>query len=256
VGESESDGGLKSVASAVELLNAFADDEELGVSDVALRLGVAKSTAHRLLTTLAAGGLIEQSTSTRRYRLGLHLYELGYLAVSRLELTRVSADVMQNLRDATGWTVHLSIVRGTDSLNVERLATTRGMRAIPQTRRRWPLHATASGKALCAFDPVAREARIAAGFPALTPRTITTARQFEAELAFARKHGFARSVDELMPGLTSLAAPVTDLQGIARAAISIAGGSAEFAESGDRLARSVVAAGRRLTGLYQHPGEE
>lgn len=237
--------------SALELLDAFADDEELGVTEVAQRLDVAKSTAHRLLSTLAEGGLIEQSSATGRYRLGLHLYELGYLAVGRQELVVLSTPLLQELRDVTGWTVHLTVARGIDSLNLERVATRRGMQAIAEVRRRWPLHATASGKALCAHDPVAREARIAAGFPALTSATVASREQFERELAFVRQHGYARSVDEIKVGLTSLAAAVLDVQGTARAAVSIAGDSDEFRTSGDRLSRIVITAGQRLSSLLQ-----
>jgi len=241
------EGGLKSVASALDLLDCFLEEEELGVSDVARRLGVAKSTAHRLLTTLASRGIIEQNAANGRYRLGLHLFELGHLALERVELRRRSKSLLEQLRQASGWTVHLSIVQGADTLFLERLTTLRGMEAIQRYRRRWPLHTTSSGKALCAYDPVALQSRIAAGFPAFTPHTISCEQDFRAEIASVRRMGFATSREELMPGLASVAAPVLDAHGIAVAAISITGSADELGEHPDRQARLVLAATKRLS---------
>lgn len=247
--EHEVEGGLKSVASALDLLDCFLEDEELGVSDVARRLGVAKSTAHRLLTTLASRGIIEQNPANGRYRLGIHLFELGHLALARLELRRRSKTLLEQLRQTSGWTVHLSIAQGADVLFLERLTTLRGMAAIEQYRRRWPLHATSSGKVLCAYDPVALRARIEAGFPPFTPHTIGNEQDFLLELATIRRHGYAVSRQELMTQLASVAAPVMDLHGGAVAAISITGSAQELGEHPDRQARLVQVAAKRLSQL-------
>ena len=245
--EPDVEGGLKSVATALDLLDCFITDEELGVSEVARRLGVAKSTAHRLLTTLASRGLIEQSPSTGRYKLGLHLFELGHLALSRVDLRRESRTMLEELRELSGWTVHLAIAQGADTLFLERLPTLRGMSAMGEYRRRWPLHATSSGKAICAYDPEAAQARIGAGFPAFTSHTITSDAAFRADLAATRKRGYATSREELMYRLGSVAAPVLDPQGFARAAISITGSIDGLGEGADRQVRLVVAAAQRLS---------
>jgi DNA-binding IclR family transcriptional regulator len=245
------EGGLKSVATALDLLDCFILDEELGVSEVARRLGVAKSTAHRLLTTLASRGLIEQSTSTGRYRLGLHLFELGHLALSRVDLRRESRTMLEELREVSGWTVHLAIRQGADTLFLERLPTLRGMQAMGEYRRRWPLHATSSGKAICAFDPEAAMARSKAGFPVFTSNTISTEAAFRAELALIKQRGYATAKEELMYKLASVAAPVLDPQGVARAAVSITGSALELGENPDRQVRLVVAAGQRLSKMIK-----
>ncbi len=249
--DAEHEGGLKSVASAIELLDCFVTDEELGVSQVARRLGVAKSTAHRLLTTLAAGGLIEQNPANGRYRLGLRLFELGHLALSRFELRRESRALLEELREVSGLTVHLAVVQGADTLFLERLPTLRGMQAMGEYRRRWPLHATSSGKAMCAYDPVARQARIDAGFPVFTPNTITTKEAFEADLAAVRRRGYATASEEVMLRLASVAAPVMDRAGFARAAVSITGSVQDLSANPDRLGRLAQAAAHRLTKIMQ-----
>jgi DNA-binding IclR family transcriptional regulator len=247
VADAELEGGLKSVASALDLLDCFITDEELGVSEVARRLGVAKSTAHRLLTTLCSRGLIEQNPANGKYRLGLHLFELGHLALTRVELRKRSTTLLEELRELSGWTVHLSVAQGADTLFLERLPTLRGMQAMEEFRRRWPLHATSSGKAICAYDPEAAQARIKAGFPVFTTHTISNVQQFQAELAKVRRLGVATSREEVMYKLASVAAPVLDAHGVAIAAISITGSVAELGENQDRQARLVVAAARRLS---------
>ena len=250
------DGGLKSVATALDLLECFTTDEELGVSEAARRLGVAKSTAHRLLTTLASRGLIEQNIATGKYRLGLRLFELGHLALSRVDLRRQSKTLLEELRETSGLTVHLAVASGVDTLFLERLPTLRGMQAMGEYRRRWPLHATSSGKVLCAFDPLAAQARVDAGFPRYSAHTIDGEAQFRASLAQIRKQGYATSSNELMMGLASVAAPVLDQSGYGRAAISITGSAQEFAHHQDRQIRLVTAAAKRLSHLANRNAPE
>lgn len=250
------DGGLKSVATALDLLELFTTDEELGVSEAARRLGVAKSTAHRLLTTLASRGLIEQNMATGKYRLGLRLFELGHLALSRVDLRRQSKTLLEELRETSGLTVHLAVVSGVDTLFLERLPTLRGMQAMGEFRRRWPLHATSSGKAICAYDPIAAEARIAAGLPRYAEETICTEATFRTALALVRKRGFASSRNEVMPGLASVAAPVFDVQGMARAAISLTGSIPDLESHQDRSVRLVTAAAQRLSKIMSRRPSE
>ena len=92
-------GGLRSVGTALDVLECFAVDSALGVSDVARRLGVAKSTAHRVLSTLAGRGFVEQDANGL-YRLGLHLYELGMLSHARNGLRHVALPVMQAVAES------------------------------------------------------------------------------------------------------------------------------------------------------------
>src|SRR4051794_8311435 len=129
----ERDAGVKSVMSALDVLDCFALDDELGVSDIARRLGVAKSTAHRLLTSLCARGVTEQNPETGQYRLGMHLFELGQLAQHRMRLRQTALPLLEELRQVSGCTVHLAISSGPDVLYVERLTTLRGIQLFGTT---------------------------------------------------------------------------------------------------------------------------
>jgi DNA-binding IclR family transcriptional regulator len=240
------DAGVKSVMSALDVLDCFAYDDELGVSDIARRLGVAKSTAHRLLTSLCARGVTEQNPETGQYRLGMHLFELGQLAQHRMRLRQTALPLLEELRQVSGCTVHLAISSGPDVLYVERLTTLRGIQLFGTVGRRVPAHCTSSGKVLAAFDPQLAAARKEAGFPPLTDASIRNAADYDRALADVRRKGVATNIGEAKVGLASVAAPVLDSTGQAQAAISLVGPAHELSNDIGRPARLVTVGARRL----------
>jgi DNA-binding IclR family transcriptional regulator len=241
------EGGLRSVLAALDLLDCFADEDELGVTELAKRIGVAKSTAHRLLTTLCARGLASRNDETGRYRLGMHLYELGQLAVGRNEIRNAALPLLQELQQATGGTIHLAVPDISEVVYLERLVSRAATARFSRVSRRLPAHCTSSGKAIAAFTPDLAAARSTAGFTSLTSRSIHTARQFALALAETRKRGYAVSVDEAVEGLTSVAAPVKAHDGSARAAISVVGPTDRVLADVDRPARLVQLAAQKLS---------
>lgn len=233
--------------SALDVLDCFEYDEELGVTEIARRLGVAKSTAHRLLTALCARGFTERVPATSRYRLGLHLYELGQLAQDRLASRHFALPVLEQLRVATGQTVHLSTARGADVVFIERLQTLRGIPLIAERHRRMPLHTTSAGKVLAAFNSKALKACESAGLTPMTDRSIHSADVWARTLEEIRKNGFAFSDSENRIGLASVAAPMIQANGEALYAVSVAGPSATIVPHQQSLARLVTLAARKIT---------
>lgn len=240
------EGGLQSVLTALDVLDCFTHEEELGISEVARRIGVAKSTAHRLLTTLCARGVAEQNPDTGRYRLGMHLFALGQLAASRSQLHRTALPLLAELKQRTGDTIHLAVPDGVEMLYVERLETVREMALMSTVPRRIPAHATSSGKAVAAYDDAFADARVRAGLPVRTSTTLASPRDYRAALAKTRQRGYALSVDEAIVGLTSVAAPVFDHTGKACAAISIVGPTTRILANVESPARLVRTAAGRL----------
>ena len=242
-------GDLRSVSIAVSVLECFLNTPELGASEVARRVGVAKSTAHRALASLAAGGLLDR-TSGGRYRLGLRLYDYGQLAIDRLYLREVALPILAALRDHIGETVQLGIPAGAEVLYIDRLEGTNGLRFHSDSYRRVQGHSSSTGKAIAAFNPAVERSVLEAGFPRHTPRTATTSSSYRAKLAEVRERGFAVSTEEFEVGLSSVAAPVL-LPGpdgpYAVAAISVAGPTARVVGRGSLVASRVVEAGRRLS---------
>lgn len=246
--------GVRSVASALDVLDCFTWSPELGVTEIANRLGVSKSTAHRLLSTLKAKRLVEQVPETGRYRLGLHLYELGQLAVSRFDLRAAALPVIERLRAATNLVVHASVADGADVLYVERMESWQGRAFSSKVPRRMPVHCTSSGKAIAAHDEHVARARLEAGLPRRTPRTITDPAVFLRTLAEVRERGYSLNVEEAEPGMSSVAAPVLSPSGSVLAALSIAGPTDRlFADRGERAIRLVREAARELAAAMPAP---
>ncbi|MGQ0617466.1 MAG: IclR family transcriptional regulator [Acidimicrobiia bacterium] len=236
---------LQSLTAALELLNRFATANEIGVTEAAAHLGVAKSTAHRLLTTLAAFGFVER-TVNRRYRLGVRIYELGEIAVSRLGLHEVALPVLEELRNVCGETVHVAIPDGAEVVYIARMESHQGLRFSSRVGRRMPAHATSSGKAIAAFNPEVAKAVVSSPLLRLTGRTIVSPQLFLRALADARTAGYACSTEEAEVGLSSVAAPVLDADGVAIAAVSVAGPSERILHDERLTAGRVKAAAARL----------
>ncbi|MEE6176960.1 IclR family transcriptional regulator [Mycobacterium sp. 050134] len=240
------DDALKSVANTLDVLDCFLTDDELGVSEVARSLGVAKSSAHRMLSTLLSRGFVEQNPCTGRYRLGLHLYELGQLSVSRSRLRQAALPIMEDLRQRTGHTIHLGVADGPDVVHLERLQSREGLDLLDALPRRFPTHCSSTGKVLAAFDPAVAEARRRATFPAITSSSVRSAQEWETTLAKIRRAGVAVNRDEVATGAMSVAAPIYDGVGRARAALSIVGRTEVMERCEQHFTRLVVEATRRL----------
>ena len=240
------DGGLRSVTTALDVLECFAVDGDLGVSDIARRLAIAKSTAHRVLTTLAGRGFIEQDPDSGLYRLGLHLYELGQLTISRNTLRHAALPTLRRIASQTRLTANLAIADGPDVVFLERVELGAGERILGHAGRRFPAHVTSSGKAMAAFSLTLDRARREAGFPPRVRATVRTEQDWAGELARVRAKGYALASDESFDGVTTIAVPV--LRGEhAIAAISVFGPHESVTPRVDRIVPLLVAAARRIS---------
>ncbi len=223
--------GLSSVRNAARLLCAFTPtDRDLGVSELAARLGLAKSTVHRILTTLAREGLIERDPTSGRYRLGLRLYELGAIVADHLDLHEVVAGPIDDLRNRTGETVHVAILDGAEVVYIARRESPHTLRLFSRVGHRNHAHCTSTGKVLLAFLSQAERDAVLGDRPlvAHTPYTITDRARLEEELEQIRRRGWAQNVNESEVGVTSVAAPIRDATGRVVAAISVAGPGPRF----------------------------
>lgn len=216
---------LSSVANAMRLVKAFSDDNfEIGVSDLAKRLGLAKSTVHRLASTLVRERFLERSAGDGKYRPGLLLFELGSLVRRKMDVSAEARPMLKSLQDRTGETVHLAVLDDHSVLYINRIESRRAIRMGFGLGVRAPLHCTAPGKALLAFQPEEFIAEtIARGLPRRTPGTITHPQAFRQELAVIRARGYALEDEEIEAGLRSIATVVRNDTGRVIASIGIAG---------------------------------
>ena len=145
---------LSSVATAIRLLKAFSEDEvDIGISELAQRLGIAKSTAHRLAVTLVSEGMLEQDRDNGKYRLGVALFRLGALVRRRMEVSNEARPYLYDLREKINESVHLAILDGTEIMYVYNLESTHAIRMRSDLGVRKPAHCTAEGQAILAFQP-------------------------------------------------------------------------------------------------------
>jgi IclR family transcriptional regulator, KDG regulon repressor len=216
--------GLSTVRNAARLLKVFRSREsDLGVSELARRLSLGKSTVHRLLTTLVAEGLIEQDPRTGNYRLGIVIFELGEAVRVRMDLHVAAGPVLAGLRAQTQESSQVGVLDGHEVVYIERLESAHSLRLFTETGRRVPAHCTSSGKVLLAYLPESAQQRVlrSAELGAMTQSTITSRAQLLAELDRVRRRGWAEAVNEREIGVGSIAAPVRDSTGAVVAAISI-----------------------------------
>jgi IclR family KDG regulon transcriptional repressor len=216
---------LSSVATAIALLKAFSEDEvEIGVSSLAERLGVAKSTVHRLAVTLVSEGMLEQNPDNEKYRLGIALFGLGALVRRRMDVSTEAKPHLFALRESTGETVHLAVLQGTEIMYVYNLESTHAIRMRSDIGVRKPAYCTAEGLAMLAFqDPALAEDIVAKGLRPRTPKTNTDPQALRRVLAEVRERGYAVEDGESEVGMRSIAAPIRNGSGEAVAAIGVAG---------------------------------
>jgi DNA-binding IclR family transcriptional regulator len=198
---------LQSVGIALDILDALLEAPELGLSELARRVGIAKSTAHRTCSVLVERGLLERSPSGA-YHLGLRFVEYGHFAAARSAVTDRALPLLVELRNAIGETVQIGVASGVDVVYVERVEGRHALRYATGNPRRSPVHRSSAGKAIAAFDDALRDARVRAGLPPSTGYTIVVPEVWLGELAKVRDRGYARSVDETELGMSSLAVPV------------------------------------------------
>jgi DNA-binding IclR family transcriptional regulator len=217
------------VDKALTLLKSLADhDREIGVSELARRTGLTKSTAFRLLGILQRNDIVERSGSG--YRLGTRLFDIGtrVYGPTSLVLRERLLPYLADLYELTHETVHLAVLHDTEIVYVNKIHGHRAARAPSRIGARLPAYCTGVGKALLAFDHDAAEAAIAAGLPALTEYTVSDPARFRAELLRIRQDGIAYDRQEAALGLSCVAVPIMGGAGRPVAALSVAGADHRF----------------------------
>lgn len=241
-----------SVGKALSLLDAFGHlDVSLGVSELARRTGIPKSTAFRLLAILEQRHLVERHGT--RYLLGKRLFELGNrVSFCRPRSLRDNAlPFLGDLYEFTHETVHLAILEGTDVLYLEKLFGHRQVRAPSAVGGRVPAYCSAVGKALLAMGPPETvRATLDRGLAARTGYTIVDPGMFKSELAAIREKGIAFDREESNIGVTCVAAPIVTRAGRVVGAVSICGPTGRFSptEHANAVTQAVRGIGRAVVG--------
>ncbi len=245
---------VQSISRAFAVLSALGDGP-LGVTDVADRAGLPKSTAARLLASLAGEGAVEQVPGDTSYRLGPRLVTLaGGFSLVR-SLTAIARPILTELAAASGEAAGLGIPEGDLVHYIDQVDTPNPVVVRDWTGARAPLHAVSSGQVLLAFrTPSAIDRYLDGDLERFTPRTLADAAAVRERLRDVRRRGFAWAIEEFDAGISSVAAPIADGSGEVIAAVHLHGPSYRF-PSPDReaaLAELVVTGAARIaTGLRE-----
>lgn len=243
---------IESVDNAARILLMLLETRDLRTASVARELGVARSTAHRMLTTLQARGLLRQDPATKGYGPGPGLVELGMAVMGAVDLRAEMRPVLEKLAAETGETAHLLTLEGTEVLFLDGVEGKHVIRASARSGQRTLAHISAAGKALLAelgTDEVDRR------FPATRLRggsanALSSRSALHAALELVRERGYATNLSESEPDLHAVAVVIRDRTGTARGALSVSGPASRLGSDLDGLAAQVQAvavdAGHRI----------
>lgn len=221
---------IQSVAKALDILSCFANHKsELGISDIAEGMEINKSTVYGLVNTLVAKGYLEQNPETKRYRLGIKLFELGNLVGRRMDLFTDAMPFCEELSNRFNASVHLAARYGDEVVYIGKVDNPDAYIVYSQVGKRVPMHCTGVGKAILAFlDPVEQAKFIAGDLQRFTEFTITSPAQLRDNLAMSRRRGYAIDDEEIQLGLRCIAAPIFNHENEPLAALSLSGPVAKF----------------------------
>ncbi|MEV7091195.1 IclR family transcriptional regulator [Streptomyces sp. NPDC093085] len=245
-----------SVDKAISLLAALGDgtSREVGVSELARRAHLSKSTAHRVLGLLERNGVVERVGTD--YRLGERLHRLGrsVYAPGTEHVRDLLLPFLADLYEGTRQTVHLSVLHGSDTVCLAKLYGHHAASVPSRIGGRLPAHATAEGKVLLAHSPDAAAQALSASLERLTAYTITDSGSLNLELGRVRREGVGYDDQESRTGLSCVAAPVLTRDGRAVAALSVTGpcGRIDIRRFDSEVRRVAAAASQTWNSRAEH----
>ncbi|KUL51575.1 MULTISPECIES: IclR family transcriptional regulator [unclassified Streptomyces] len=235
---------IQSLERAAAMLRLLAGGERrLGLSEIASSLDLAKGTAHGILRTLQAEGFVEQDPASGRYQLGAELLRLGNSYLDVHELRARALVWTDDLARSSGESVHLGVLHQQGVLIVHHVFRPDDSRQVLEVGAMQPLHSTALGKVISAYDPVAHNEALEAERRPLTARTVTDAEGFEGVLDLTRARGYAADVEETWEGIASVAAPIHDRRRMPVGAVGVTGAVERVCRDGE-LRPELIAAVR------------
>ena len=214
-----------------------------GVTELAEKLNLHKSTAHRLIMVLESSRYVERDNDTGKYRLGSRILELGLSALAKLDVYEIARPFLRALVAETGETAHIGVLRDGEVVSIVNVESTQAIRTPSTVGTRHPAHCSSLGKVILAFSEPGEIDKFLAGrtLESFTRNTITSPALFVHQIETVRRNGYAIDDEEREEGLRCIGAPVRSNSGEVIASVSVAG--PVFRITRDRIdpvARAVV----------------
>jgi DNA-binding IclR family transcriptional regulator len=216
---------IQSLGRGLSILEQFSQGtRSLGITAIANRVGLPKSTCFGLLHTLQGLGYIQQDRETGQYSLGVKAFELGQAYITGVDLRSLSRPSLEQIVEKYQETVHLAISEGQRAVYIDNVEASHAVTVTSRVGKECKLHCTAAGKVLLAYmADEDRDEVISRGLERFTTQTITDPQRLIDHLAQIREEGYAIDHQERNSGLRCVGAPVFNARGQAIAAISISG---------------------------------
>lgn len=255
----ESPYAIEALLRGLQVLSLFSrDDPALTLTQIVNRSRLNKSTAYRVVSTLESAGYLDRDQATKRYRPGLKVLQLGFTAISGLELRQVAHPFLTQLSQVTGETASLSMLDGLEVVYVDRVRNRQIVGVVLGLGSRIPANCGSMGKVMLAHLPREElEARLSqARLTPCTPHSAVRAEALASELAGVRRQGFATNDEELEIGLRAVAAPIWDHMGQVAAAINVSGSVRTISKERlrDELAPQVMDTANRISQALGYGG--
>ena len=236
---------MRSVRTTFQILDAVAENQPIGLSELARRLDLPKSTVQRSLATLADLGWIRaDGRELTRWTLGERARTLSEKIDDEGRLRDAALPILGQLNSDTLETIHLAVLESRTVRLIERVDSKHPLRLVKPIGSRSPLHASSNGKSMLAHLPEAEvDAYLSTGLTPVTAHTITDAEGLRAELKAIREQGYAIADEELTDGIISIAACIRSADGARPvASISISGPSVRMREHRHNYGQKVAQA--------------
>jgi DNA-binding IclR family transcriptional regulator len=239
--------GVQSVERAFAVLRCLSGGPA-GVTDVADRVSLPKSTVSRLLSTLEDLGMVEQIEAGGNYRVGSGMTEIAAAVLPGRSLIEAVRPHLHDLAKATGEAAGLSIADGFDVLYLDQVDSDNQVQIRDWTGERVPAHTVSSGQVLLAFDAIDSAKYLAQPLERLASHTLTDAAAIRTRFAEIVAKGYAWAFEEFLDGLSSVAAPIRDSTNRVVGAIHAHGPAYRFPGDldADEVGRMVAATAGRV----------
>ena len=245
---------IQTLARGLQIMNQLEDASEgLSVTFIARELQLEKSSVSRFLRTLHNYGYVEQDERTRRYRLGARLVALGQRRLRQFTLREQARPFLRRLVDETGECAHLAVLTHGQAFYVDQVDTSASLRVSTDIGTMAPLHCTALGKVLLAFDDIQPVKELLV----YTPHTIAEHTELNQQLERTRALGYALDDEEYTIGVRCLASPVWGDGGVLVGAMGISGPAARLTPRRlPRMAEIVIDCARACSDDLQYTEPE
>jgi len=232
---------IQSLERGILILEILESQKACGVTEIAKKLDINKSSAFRLLQTLEAKNLVEKDEQNK-YKLGTRFLQFANHVLEGMELTKIAKPYLDELVRLTQETAHLCILSNGKALFIDQKRSSEIVSVNTRTGGQEPLHCSAVGKVLLAFlKPDKLEEMLdSIEFTQYTPRTITSRPVLIAQLEKIRELGYAVDDEEINVGVRCIAAPIRDYTDSVIASIGVSGPASRVQfDSIDEYANSV-----------------